>query len=61
MKYNNNLMKGSQDIERTSFGLPTDMPTGAKQFASPLRRGHNKTKPKPKPKKKQKPKIKQPT
>jgi hypothetical protein len=26
MKYNN-LMKASQDIERTSSGLPTDIPT----------------------------------
>ena len=24
MKYHNNLTKGSQDIERTSSGLPTD-------------------------------------
>jgi hypothetical protein len=45
MKYHNNLTKGSQDIEWTSSGLPTDIPTdrltGAKQYA-PL---HKKTKP----------------
>ena len=27
MKYHNNLTKGSQDIERTSSGLPTDRHT----------------------------------
>jgi hypothetical protein len=27
MKYHNNLMKDSQDIEQTSSGLPTDIPT----------------------------------
>jgi hypothetical protein len=32
MKYHNNLMKGSQDIERTSSGLLTHRPTGGKQY-----------------------------
>jgi hypothetical protein len=34
-----NRMKGSQDIERKSSGLPIDLPTGAKQYAPLLRRG----------------------
>jgi hypothetical protein len=33
MKYHNSVMKGSQDIEWTSSGLPTNRPTGAKQYA----------------------------
>jgi hypothetical protein len=33
------IIKSSQDIERTSSGLATDKPTGAKQYAPPLRRG----------------------
>jgi hypothetical protein len=42
MKYNNNLMKGSQDIEQTSSGLPTDRQV---QSNMPLffEGGHNKT------------------